>query len=214
MNPQVILLGAPGSGKGTQAERMIKDLGYNHVSTGDLLRNEMVQKTDLGIRINEIMNSGQLVDDDTVLALLKKNCDISNSSYIFDGYPRNIEQTKSLDKEILGTSNHIAIYFEVDLDKIVERIVNRRSCAECKKIYNLVFSPPKSDDICDNCNGELIQRKDDNEDVVRNRIEVYSNTINPVLAYYESKGNVRKVDASKAPETLFLEVKNIIQNAG
>ncbi len=213
MKPQVILLGAPGSGKGTQAAKMVAELGYHHLSTGDLLRKEISEESELGKKVSSIMKEGRLVDDLTVLELLKKNCDLSNTSYIFDGFPRNKDQSKLLDEHILSNSKIVGIYFDIDLDKLAERLVNRRTCGGCGEIYNLLTKKPKENDICDKCGHKgLKQRSDDNEESVKTRLNVFKETIEPVLSFYESKGALKRVDASRSSVEVFKEVKEAIQN--
>jgi len=206
---QIILLGAPGSGKGTQAAKIV-ELGYSHISTGDLLRAEIVKKSDLGNRISSIINNGKLVDDVTVLELLKVNCDLDKASYIFDGFPRNIEQAKALDEIVLQGSPIVAVYLDVSIKELVSRIVNRRTCEKCKDIYNLINKPPKNDGFCDTCGGQLILRKDDNEETVTSRMDVFEDSINPILGYYEQRGVLKRVDASINPLKTFEQIKNII----
>ncbi len=126
MKPQLILLGAPGSGKGTQANKLISEFGYNHISTGDLLRAEVKKASDLGKEVDTIINSGNLVSDEIVLKLLKSNCNINENIYIFDGFPRNLEQAKALSEEVLRGSNYLVVYFEMSTEVLVERISNRR----------------------------------------------------------------------------------------
>lgn len=210
MVPQLILLGAPGSGKGTQAARLVKELRYSHVSTGDLLRKEISEGSDLGKRVQAIMDAGNLVDDQTVLELLSKNCKVDDFSYIFDGFPRNIEQAQMLDKVVLGSANSLAILFDLDLEIIVERITNRRVAPKSGEIYNLISRPPKVAGICDISGEALIQRKDDNEETVRNRLNVYKNAIDPVLSYYEEKGILRRINASESSEKVWSQLKEIL----
>lgn len=210
MKPQLILLGAPGSGKGTQAAALVKHFGYNHVSTGDLLRKEIAEESELGKRVQSIMDAGNLVDDQTVLELLSKNCDVFNSSYIFDGFPRNLEQAQLLDKVVLKETASLAILFDLDLEVIVERIVNRRVAPKSGEIYNLISRPPKKEGVCDVSGEPLIQRKDDNEETVRNRLKVYEEAINPVLNYYESKGILRKIDASLASHQVLEQLRVVV----
>lgn len=207
---QVVLLGAPGSGKGTQAKVMVDEMGFKHLSTGDLLRAEVAKKSSLGQRISAIINAGQLVDDATVLELLRVNCDLKSAKYIFDGFPRNLEQAKALDSEILVKNETLALYFELDLGVIKERIVNRRSCRDCGVIYNLKGNAPKIEGICDACGGEIYQRKDDNAEVVENRLNVFKATIDPVLAYYRSKGILKVLDASQNPDRVFQQIRTIL----
>jgi len=212
MKPQLILLGAPGSGKGTQAAKIVSEFGYNHLSTGDLLRAEILKGSELGNKVKEIIDAGNLVDDATVLELLKVNCDLSGHSYIFDGFPRNGEQAKALDNTVLGNSKAIAIYFKLDLEVLVERITNRRIAPTSGRIYNLLSNPPQVEGVCDESGEALIQRKDDNEETVRNRLNVFKETINPVLEYYRSKNCLVEIDATKSQDEVFSQISNIINN--
>ncbi|MFT6068590.1 MAG: adenylate kinase [Bacteriovoracaceae bacterium] len=212
MKAQLILLGAPGSGKGTQAAKLVSDLGYKHISTGDLLRSEIAKETELGNKVKEIMTRGELVDDATVLELLNANCDLTSGSYIFDGFPRNIDQAKALDSVVIKDVAHKAIYFDIDLDILAERLVNRRTCGDCGEIYNLLFKAPKVEGVCDKCSGtNLNQRKDDNEESVKTRLGVFKSTIDPVLSYYEEKGALKRVKASATSAEVFEEVKNTVE---
>lgn len=209
--PNIILLGAPGSGKGTQASVLTSKYGYSHISTGDLLRKEIAEKSELGVRVQEIMDRGDLVDDGTVLELLKKNCNLSSNIYIFDGFPRNLEQSKLLDEHVLGEANVCALYFHIDLDELVQRLVNRRTCKDCGAIYNLLTKPPQTEGVCDSCKGtNLQQRKDDNEESVRNRLEVFKSTIGPMLEYYETKGVLKQIDASQDRDIVTKEIASIL----
>ena len=212
MSSQVILLGAPGSGKGTQAARLVSDLGFSHISTGDLPRSEIAKGSDLGERVKGIMARGELVDDNTVLELLNTNCDLSKASYIFDGFPRNIDQAKLLDDVVIKQANHTALYFEIDLDVLAQRLVNRRTCGDCGEIYNLLSKAPKTEGVCDKCQGtNLNQRKDDNEESVKTRLGVFRSTIEPVLEYYEGKGALKRINASASSDEVFEQVKNTVK---
>jgi adenylate kinase len=210
MKPQIILLGAPGSGKGTQAAQLVEKLGYTHISTGELLRKEINEGSDLGNKVKSVMDKGDLVDDDTVLELLKKNCDLENNAYIFDGFPRNYEQAKLLDNVVLKDVSKIAIYFDIDLEVIVERVTNRRVAPKSGEIYNLKTKPPKTPGKCDISGEELIQRKDDNEETVRNRLNVFKSTVDPVLEYYNKTGDLVKVDASRSPDEVMEQLLSVI----
>lgn len=211
LKEQYIFLGAPGTGKGTQALRVVKELNLNHISTGDLLRREISKGTELGSKVQSILDAGELVDDSTVLELLKANCDLQNNQYIFDGFPRNSEQASLLDEHVLRGVPAKAIYFDMDLEKLIERIVNRRVAPKSGEIYNLVSRPPKRDGICDISGEELIHRKDDNEKTVTNRMRVYQDTIGPVLDFYRERGVLHTVDASKSSEKVFEELCELIE---
>lgn len=195
MKPQIILLGPPGAGKGTQAARLVEEFGYNHISTGDLLRDEVAKGTELGLRVKAVMDSGDLVDDQLVLDLLKANCDLVNNHYIFDGFPRNIEQAKALDEHVLKGAPSLAINFDMDTEILVERITNRRIAPESGEIYNLLTKPPKVPGKCDVSGEDLIQRKDDNEETVRNRMNVFKSTNGPVVEYYKDQERLANIDA-------------------
>ncbi|MBT3584269.1 MAG: adenylate kinase [Halobacteriovoraceae bacterium] len=213
MRPNLILLGAPGSGKGTQANRLVSEFGYKHLSTGDLLRAEIAKESDLGQRVKGVLDRGDLVDDNMVLELLKVNCDLENASHIFDGFPRNNEQARMLDEVVLGDSTALAIYFELDLGVLKDRLVNRRTCKDCGVIYNLLFNAPKTEGVCDSCGGtNLEHRKDDNEETVSNRLQVFKDQVEPILAHYEAKGTLRRVDASQKPGEVFTEVEAVLGN--
>ena len=208
---QMIFLGAPGSGKGTQAKRMVSDLNFMHVSTGDLLREEIKLGSQLGQKVQGIINRGELVDDMTVLELLKKNCDVDSSSYVFDGFPRNIEQTKLLDQEILNAVNSKAVYFEINLNVLIDRIVQRRVCKNCGAIYNLKSHPPQVEKVCDLCGGEVEQRKDDNEETVKTRLKVFQEAIDPVLKHYEDTQRLVRISAEKSADEIFSELKDLTE---
>lgn len=212
MKPNLILLGAPGSGKGTQANRLVSTFNYSHVSTGDLLRAEIAKESDLGKKVQEIMSSGNLVDDQTVLELLAANCDLSAASYIFDGFPRNLEQAKMLDNAIVKESQAMAVYFKMDTEVLVERIVNRRVAKGSGEIYNLVTRPPKVEGKCDVSGEDLTHRSDDREDVVRNRMKIFTDEIEPMLAYYREKGILKEVDASKSSDEVFASLESLINS--
>ncbi len=211
MGRNLIFLGAPGSGKGTQAKLMVSECGYNHLSTGDLLRAEVAKQSPLGLKAKEIMKSGALVSDDLVLELLKINCDLDKHNYVFDGFPRNMAQAKALEEVVLKGHESLAMYFFIDLNLLKERLVNRRACPGCGSIYNLISTPPKAENVCDKCGHKgLVHREDDKEEAVVNRLKVFESTITPVLDYYESKGVLRRVDASKRVDEIFSEVKKVL----
>ncbi len=213
MKPQLILLGAPGSGKGTQANKLISEFGYNHISTGDLLRLEVKKGSELGKEVETIINSGNLVSDEIVLKLLKENCKINENIYIFDGFPRNLEQAKALSQEVIGGSNYLVVYFEMSTEVLVERISNRRIARNSGKIYNLLSNPPKVDGKCDVSGEDLIHRKDDNEETVRNRINIFKDSIGPMISYYKENNTLEVLDASNGPDEIFKDLIKLIGNS-
>ena len=205
----LIFLGAPGSGKGTQAAKLVSEKSFKHISTGNLLREEIAKETELGLRVKSVMDAGQLVSDDLVVELLKSNLHFDSSNYIFDGYPRNLDQANTL-SSILGDHPFTAIYFELNTEKLVERLCNRRVTKDGKHIYNLLTNPPKVEGICDVTGEPLIHRDDDKEDVVRNRMEVFENTITPVLDYYKELGCFETVAADGSVESVYEQLLNKI----
>lgn len=205
MGKNLIFIGAPGSGKGTQSAKVSLAKGYTHISTGDLLRSEIAKGSDLGLKVKAVMESGQLVSDELVVDLLNANLALETQKYIFDGYPRNIEQAKTLNN-ILDGHDYIAIYFKVDTDRLVTRLANRRVTKDGKNIYNLLTNPPLKSGYCDKTGEPLIQRDDDKEDVVRSRMHVFESTINPVINYYKELGKLVTVDADKSVDNVYAEI--------
>jgi adenylate kinase len=204
MNTHLIFIGAPGSGKGTQAGKFVGEKGFKHISTGDLLRSEIAKGSDLGQEVKKVMDAGQLVSDDLVIRLLQANTDLASSQYIFDGYPRNLAQAQTLDKEVLKGASSVAVYFDINMGRLVARLTNRRTCKKCGAIYNLISKQPKVTGVCDVCGStELVQRADDKEDVINNRLQVFTDTVSPVLKYYQDQGRLMKVDAELSADEIF-----------
>ena len=204
MKSHLIFIGAPGSGKGTQASKLVSERGFKHISTGDLLRSEIAKQSPLGLEVKKVMDEGKLVSDDLVIRLLQANINLTASQYIFDGYPRNLAQAQTLDKEVLKGSPSLAVYFEIDMARLVERLTNRRTCKTCGAIYNLISKTPKVTGVCDQCGGtDLVQRADDKEEVITNRLQVFQDTVNPVIKYYQDLGRLMKVDAEGSVDEIF-----------
>lgn len=204
----IVLLGAPGSGKGTVGKILAENLKLAHISTGDLFRENLKNETELGKEAKSYMDKGELVPDEITVRMLEKRmeeADVENGA-ILDGFPRTENQAVVLDKllESKGTKVDMALNIDVPFDEIVERIANRRSCKGCSEIYNVVFNPPKQEGKCDKCGGELYQREDQKPEVVQNRLEVYRNTAEELIKYYENKGVLRTEKAGdKAGRTSY-----------
>ncbi len=179
----LIFIGPPGSGKGTQAN-VLKKHGYVHVSTGDLLRNEVESGSDLGARISDIISRGNLVSDEVVEELLLSRLDLTESKYIFDGFPRNLSQARVL-KGILNDYPYAVVYFDANIEKIINRICSRRVAINSGEIYNLLTRPPKVEGICDVSGENLIHRDDDKESVVKNRFKIYMDSRDDLLEFYK-----------------------------
>ena len=204
----IVLLGAPGSGKGTVGEIIAKDLKLAHISTGDLFRENLKNKTELGKKAQEYMDKGELVPDEITIGMLGERLkaeDVINGA-VLDGFPRTGAQAVSLDEMLtkMNAKVDMALNIDVPFDEIVERIANRRSCRGCNEIYNVVFNPSKEEGICDKCGGELYQREDQKPEIVQNRLEVYSKTAEELIQYYE-KANVlvSKKAGDKAGKTSY-----------
>lgn len=209
MKSHLIFIGAPGSGKGTQAAKLTGQMGLKHISTGDLLRAEIAKKSPLGLEVKQVMDEGKLVSDDLVIRLLQANIDLAKSQYIFDGYPRNLVQAQTLDKEVLKGAPSTAVYFEINTGKLIARLTNRRTCKDCGAIYNLLTKKPKVEGLCDVCGStNLVQRADDKEEVIANRLKVFEETVSPVLKYYQDQGRLMRVDAEKSENEIFEKISS------
>jgi adenylate kinase len=196
---RIVLLGAPGSGKGTQAKLLTEKYRIPHVSTGDLLRANLAAGTPLGLQAKAAMDAGQLVSDDLVLAIIRerlKNSD-AKKGFILDGFPRNIPQANALDSMLRNISQPLdaAILMEVDFDILMQRLTGRRTCENCGAAYNVYTNPPRLDDQCDRCGGPLHHRADDNEETIGNRLRVYEGQTKPLIGYYRDQGRIETVDA-------------------
>lgn len=211
---RVIFLGAPGTGKGTQAAYFSEKYGIPQISTGDILRQAVKDGTELGKKAKAVMEAGGLVSDDIIIELVKNRIAQPDCArgYILDGFPRTIAQAESLD-QVLGNDNPISavIYFDVDEETLVKRIVSRRVCSQCGKNYNIITDPPKNDSICDVCGGKVIQRDDDKEDTVRKRLVVYNEKTAPLKDYYQKQNKLFVVDGSRSIEDVRAEIDKIFK---
>lgn len=204
----IVLLGAPGSGKGTVGKIIAEDLKLAHISTGDLFRENLKNETELGKEAKQYMDKGELVPDEVTIKMLKErlNGDDVENGAVLDGFPRTGVQAVSLDNMLkeMNAKVDMALNIDVPFDEIVERIANRRSCKGCSEIYNVVFNPPKVEGICDKCGGELYQREDQKPEIVQNRLEIYKNTAEELIKYYEGKNVLRTEKAgNKAGRTSY-----------
>ncbi|HTY46993.1 MAG TPA: adenylate kinase [Methanomassiliicoccales archaeon] len=191
MDLKIVLMGPPGSGKGTQTERLCVELKLTKISTGDLLRESVRLGTPLGTKAKSFMDAGKLVPNELVIDLIKEKIKNVKGGVILDGFPRNLEQAEMLDKI---TKVDMAIDLQVDEERLVKRLTLRRTCRNCASVYHLEFNPPKVDGKCDKCGGELYQRSDDTEKTVRERLRVYKESTFPLIEYYKKKGILKAVD--------------------
>jgi len=211
----LILLGPPGSGKGTQAKLIVEKYGIPQISTGDILREAVAKGTELGKEAKKYMDAGQLVPDEIVIGIVKERLQQPDceKGFILDGFPRTIPQAEALDKilEELGKKIDAVINIQVPEEEVVKRIVYRRTCRNCGAVYHLIYNPPKEDNKCDKCGGELYQRDDDKEEVVRQRYKVYKEQTEPLVEYYAKKGVLYNIDGTKSIEEVFAEIDKILQ---
>jgi adenylate kinase len=210
MKNHLIFLGPPGAGKGTQAKRLEREFGFEHISTGDLLRREIMNNTPLGQEVESVMRRGELVGDDIIMEIIKEELtsDIIKKGFVFDGFPRTVEQAKkfSILVKQLNFNIDAVLYVEIDENTAIDRISNRRMCSKCGTIYHLKYNPPKIDGICDKCGGSLYQRDDDKESTVRNRFEVYMNRTFPLVEYYSDCELLVNIDGTKTPDGIFNDI--------
>jgi len=203
----LVLLGPPGAGKGTQAKMMIDRYRIPQISTGDILRAALKERTSLGLKAKEYMDKGLLVPDEVVIDIIKdrlKEADCRNG-YILDGFPRTVAQAQALDKVLTAMNSGIdhVISIEVEKGELIKRLTGRRTCRQCGRGYHVIFDPPLNKELCDKCQGELYQRDDDNEDTVRNRLEVYDSQTFPLIQFYKEKGLVRSIDGQGGIQQIF-----------
>jgi adenylate kinase len=198
---RIILLGAPGSGKGTVGDRLREATGFPRISTGDLLREAVRDRTALGLRAESQLGKGGLVDDETVLGLLKERLSRPDcrAGYILDGYPRNLEQAATLET-LDGSRPEVVFEIETREEVVVRRLSGRRICPSCEAIYNTVSRPPKKEGLCDVCGAALVQRADDRAEVIPERMRTYRSKTEPLISYYEAKGVLRRVDGNGTVE--------------
>ena len=211
---KIIMLGAPGAGKGTQAKMIAEKFGIPHISTGDIFRANIKNGTELGKKAKEYMDKGQLVPDElTVEILLDRvaNDDCKNG-YVLDGFPRTIPQADVLDKELtkLGDKVDFAINVDVPDENIVRRMSGRRACLKCGATYHIEHIPPKQEGICDTCGSELVQRDDDKPETVQNRLTVYHEQTQPLIEYYDNKKILKTVDGTRDMQEVFNDIVDIL----
>ena len=211
----LILVGPPGAGKGTLAERLIDEKGFVHISTGQILREALANKTKVGLEAKAYMDKGELVPDDVVTRITMeklKEEEVLTKGFILDGFPRNLNQAKLLDKGLEEASIAIecVIYLEADQETIIKRLSGRRACRECGRNFNIYTRLPKKEGVCDNCGGELFQRDDDKEETVRNRLKVYAEQTAPLVDYYTGKGNLKAFDGNNDLEIIYSKIKSVL----
>ncbi|HEY0746363.1 MAG TPA: adenylate kinase [Steroidobacteraceae bacterium] len=213
---RIVLLGAPGSGKGTQSQRLVKAFHIPQISTGDLLRDAVARRTDLGLKAKSAMDLGKLVDDATVLGMIRERLGRPDAAqgFILDGFPRNIPQAEALQAMLaaLGTPLQAVVLLNLDLGILFKRLSGRRICEKCGRVFNIYTAAPAALAHCDECGPEhkLVQRPDDKEEVIGKRLDVYEAQTKPLIAYYRAAELLRVVDADADVETVFKNIQAAI----
>jgi len=206
---KLILLGAPGAGKGTQAKKIVKEFAIPQISTGDILRRAVSDGTPLGKEAKKYMEAGRLVPDELVIGIMKERLhqDDCSNGFILDGFPRTVEQARALEG---FTEIDAVLNIDVDFNSLVERITGRRSCPECGAVYHIKFNPPKVEGICDICGSRLVQREDDREETVRKRLEIYTEQTSPLIDYYAERGLLRTVDGNRSIDEIYESIRTVL----
>ncbi|MCW5822983.1 MAG: adenylate kinase [Cyanobacteria bacterium TGS_CYA1] len=216
---QVLFLGAPGSGKGTQCKKLSAKLDLAHLSSGDLLRAAIRENTPVGMKAKSFMDQGVLVPDPVLIEMFREALSMPalKKGFILDGFPRNLSQAESLDKllEELDMKLNAVIDMEIDFAMLEERLVGRRSCPNkvCANVFHVKFAPPKVEDTCDFCGTQLIHRSDDKVEVVSSRLETYKKETEPLIGFYKAKGVLKTLNADDTPEHIFQEILKVLQVA-
>ncbi len=211
---KLVLLGAPGCGKGTHSEWLKQDLGIPQISTGDILRDAVAGETELGGKAKEYMDRGQLVPDELILGMMGERLAEPDTArgFILDGFPRTVPQAEGLDRLLAEHDQQLDRVLRIDVpaEELVRRLTSRRVCPSCKAVYNMQFRPPKEEGLCDSCGGEVIQRADDTEETVRSRLGVFENQTAPLIDYYQAKGLLAAVDGGQGFELVRAQAREVL----
>ena len=212
---KIVMLGAPGAGKGTQAKRLASKYGIPHISTGDIFRANIKNGTELGKKAKVYMDQGLLVPDELVVDLVIDRFKESDcqTGYVLDGFPRTIPQAKALDEALVRNNDGLEYAIDVDVpdESIIRRMSGRRACLNCGATYHVITIPPKKDGICDTCGAELVLREDDKPETVEKRLKVYHEQTQPLIDYYQGKGILRSVDGTRDMEEIFDDIVRIVE---
>jgi adenylate kinase len=210
----LILFGPPGAGKGTQANRLRSDFRLPYIATGEMLRGNVKEGTELGVKAKQYMDAGDLVPDELILAMARERLQAADAQdgFILDGFPRTIEQGKALDEQLSELRRRVtaAILIDVSDEEVVRRISGRRVCVKAGHNYHIEFDPPKREGVCDQDGSRLIQRDDDKPEVVRNRLSVYHDQTEPLIDFYDDKGLMRRIDGSRSPTEVHDHIRAVI----
>lgn len=211
----LVFMGLPGAGKGTQAERIVEHFGIPHISTGDMFRSAIKEETPLGLEAKSYMDRGALVPDDVTIGIVNERLakDDCKKGFLLDGFPRTVAQAEALENMLALTDRSIdhVIYIEVNRDLLLARLTGRRICKNCGATYHTEFNPPKTEGVCDKCGGELYQRHDDNAETVATRLDVNIKQQQSLLDFYEERGLLRTVKGDQHIDQVFLDISNLIK---
>lgn len=206
---KLMIVGPQGSGKGTQAKMIVKKYKIMHISTGDLLREAVKNKTEIGLKMKDILDRGELVPDEIVISLIKEKLKEAKNGFILDGFPRNLEQTKALDKI---TKLNKVIDLIISDEESIKRISGRRSCPKCGSVFHVANSPPKKKDVCDNCKTKLIQRDDDKEEVIKKRLAIYHEQTALLEDFYRNEGILKEINGEQPIDKVTEDIVNSLES--
>jgi adenylate kinase len=212
----LVLMGLPGAGKGTQAEKIVEKYGIPHISTGDMFRAAIKESTELGLQAKSFMDQGNLVPDEVTIGIVRERLSKEDCAkgFLLDGFPRTVAQAEALENILSDLNKKIDYVINIDVDQefLMERLTGRRICKSCGSTYHLVFNPPAKDDVCDRCGGELYQRADDNAETVQNRLEVNQKQTKPLLDFYEGKGYLRNINGQQDIRKVFDDLDQLLRS--
>lgn len=211
----LVLMGLPGAGKGTQADKIVQKYNIPHISTGDMFRAAIKGETELGLQAKSFMDKGELVPDEVTIGIVRERLskDDCEKGFLLDGFPRTVAQAEALESILAGLNKKIDFVINIDVDKdiLMERLTGRRICKDCGATYHLVFNPPANAGVCDRCGGELYQRADDNESTVQNRLDVNIKQTKPLLDFYETKGYLRNINGQQEISKVFSDLDHLLE---
>ncbi|WP_423800338.1 adenylate kinase [Neobacillus sp. SAB-20_R2A] len=211
----LVLMGLPGAGKGTQAEKIVEQYRIPHISTGDMFRAAMKEGTELGLKAKSFMDKGELVPDEVTIGIVRERLSKEDcqNGFLLDGFPRTVPQADALENLLVDLNKKIDYVININVDKgiLMERLTGRRICKECGSTYHLVFNPPAKEGVCDRCGGELYQRADDNAETVQNRLDVNIKQQEPLLSFYEEKGYLRTLDGQQDINKVFADIEELLR---
>jgi adenylate kinase len=210
----LVLMGLPGAGKGTQADKIVVKYNIPHISTGDIFRAAIKEGTELGLKAKSFMDQGALVPDEVTIGIVRERLskDDCGNGFLLDGFPRTVAQAEALDTMLADLDRKIDYVINIDVDQsiLMERLTGRRICKNCGATYHLVFNPPAKEGVCDRCAGELYQRADDNAETVHNRLEVNIQQTKPLLNFYEDKGYLRNINGQQDIDKVFADIEELL----